>query len=50
MTHVLENNFFKKAYKRQIHPGFQTHGRRHQMSETEVSVAPQKGHMSSKKL
>ena len=39
----------KKACKRD-HPGFETQGRRHQKSETGVSVAPQKGHVSSKHL
>ena len=38
----------KKACKREIHPGFETQGRRHQKSKTGVSVAPQKGLMSSK--
>ena len=31
-----------------IHPGFETQGRHHQKSKTGVSVAPQKGLMSSK--
>ena len=39
-----------KARKRGIHPGFETQGRRHQKSLTGVSVAPQKGLMSSKNL
>ena len=30
-----------------IHPGFETQGRPHQKSKTVVSVAPQKGLMSS---
>ena len=33
-----------------IHPGFKTHGGRHQKSKTGVSVAPQKWLMSSKKF
>ena len=37
-----------KARKRGIHPGFETQGRRHKKSKTGVSVAPQKGLMSSK--
>ena len=32
------------------HSGYETQGRRHQKSKTGVSVAPQKGRMSSKKL
>ena len=32
-----------------IHPGFETHGRRHQKSKTGVSVATQKGLVSYKK-
>ena len=39
-----------KALKRGIHPGFETQERRHQKSKTGVSVAPQKGLMSSKKF
>ena len=35
-----------EACKRGIHPGFETQGRRHQKGS--VSVAPQKGLMSSK--
>ena len=38
----------EEARKRGIHPGFETQGRRHQKSKTGVSVAPQKGFMSSK--
>ena len=38
----------KKACKREIHPGFETQGRRHQKSETGVSVAPKKGLVSYK--
>ena len=34
--------------KQKIHPGFETHGRRQQKSKTGISVAPQKGLMSSK--
>ena len=34
--------------KCQLHPGFETQGRRYQKSKTGVSVAPQKGHVSSK--
>ena len=30
-----------------IHPDFETQGRHYQKSKTGVSVAPQKGHMSS---
>ena len=37
-----------KARKRGIHPGFETQGRRYQKSKTGVSVAPQKGLVSSK--
>ena len=37
-----------KAHKQGIHPGFETQGRRHQKSKTGVSVAPQKGPVSSK--
>ena len=37
-----------KARKRGINPGFETQGRHHQKSKTGVSVAPQKGLMSSK--
>ena len=33
-----------------IHPGFETQGRHHQKSKTGVSVTPQKGHVSSKKI
>ena len=33
-----------------IHPGFETQGRRHQKSKTGLSLAPQKGLMSSKKF
>ena len=38
----------EKARKRGIHPGFETQGRCHQKSKTGVSVAPQKGLVSSK--
>ena len=38
----------KKVYKWDIHPGFETQGRCHQKSKTEVSVAPRKGLMSPK--
>ena len=38
----------EKARKRGIHPGFETQGRRDQKSKTGVSVAPQKGLVSSK--
>ena len=31
-----------------VHLGFETQGRRHQKSKTGVSVAPQKGHVSSR--
>ena len=33
---------------KRLHPGFETQGRRHQKSKTGVSVAPLKGHVSSK--
>ena len=33
-----------------IHPGFETQGRHDQESQTGISVAPQKGLMSSKKF
>ena len=36
-----------KACKWGIHPGFETHGRRHQKSKTGVSVVPRKKLMSS---
>ena len=39
-----------EARKQEIHPGFETLDRRHQKSKTGVSVAPQKGLMSSKKI
>ena len=39
-----------KAHKQWIHPGFETQGRHHQKSKTGVSVAPQKGLMSSKRF
>ena len=38
----------EEARKRGIHPDFETQGRRHQKSKTGVSVAPQKGLVSSK--
>ena len=38
----------EKAWKQGIHPGFNTLGRCHQKSKTEVSVAPQKGPVSTK--
>ena len=46
----LRNSLYagRKARKRGIHPGFETQGRRYQKSKTGVSVAPQKGLMSSK--
>ena len=37
-----------QARKHTIHPGFETQGKHHQKSKTGVSVAPQKGHVSSK--
>ena len=37
-----------KVHKQGIYPGFETLGRRHLKSKTEVSVAPQKVLMSSK--
>ena len=40
----------EEARKRGIHPGFETQERHHQKSKTGVSVAPQKGLMSSKKF
>ena len=42
----------KKACRQGIHPGFETQGRYHQKSKTEVdlSVVPQKGLASSKKF
>ena len=40
----------EEASKWGIHTGFETQGRRHQKSKTGVSVAPQKGHVSSKKF
>ena len=39
-----------RKHAKGIHPGFEIQGRRHQKSKTEVSVAPQKGLMSSKNL
>ena len=39
----------EKTHKWGIHPGFETQGRRHQKSKIGVSVAPQKGLVSSKK-
>ena len=39
-----------EAHKQGIHPGFETQGRHHQKFKTGVSVAPQKGSMSSKNL
>ena len=39
-----------EAYKRGIHPGFETQGRRHWKYKTGVSVAPQKGLKSFKFL
>ena len=39
-----------KACKQGIHPGFETHDGRHQKSKTGVSVAPQKGTLSSEKF
>ena len=39
----------RKQASKGIHPGFKTPGRRHQKSKIGVSVAPQKGLMSSKK-
>ena len=41
---------FKKVCKREIHPGFETWGRRHQKSKTVISVAPQKDLCPRKKL
>ena len=38
----------EKAHKQGIHPGFETQGRCHEKSKTEVSVYPHKGLMSSK--
>ena len=38
----------EEAHKQRIHPGFEIQGRHHQKSKTRVSVAPQKGLMSSK--
>ena len=38
-----------KVRKRGIHPGFEIQDRRHQKAETGVSVASQKGLVSSKK-
>ena len=38
----------EEAHMQGIHPGFETQGRHHQKSITRVSVAPQKGLMSSK--
>ena len=38
----------EEACKRGIHPGFETQSRHQQKSKTGVSVAPQKGHVSSK--
>ena len=40
----------EKACKQGIHPGFETQSRHHQKSKTGVSLAPQKGLVSSKKL
>ena len=40
----------EKARMQGIHPGFETQGRHHQKSKTGVSVAPQKGLVSSKKF
>ena len=39
-----------KAAKWGIHPGFETQGRCHQKSKTGVSVAPQKGLVSFKRV
>ena len=36
--------------KRDIHPSFETQGRRHENSKTGVSEAPQKGHVSLQNL
>ena len=46
----LRNSLYAgdKAHKQRIHPDFETQGRHHQKSKTGVSVAPQKGLMSSK--
>ena len=38
----------KKGHNLGIHPGFETQGKCYQKSKTGVSVAPQKGLMSSK--
>ena len=40
----------EEARKQGIHPGFENQGRCHQKSKTGVSVAPQKGLVSSKKI
>ena len=40
----------KKARKQGNNPGFETQGRRYQKSKTGVSVASQKGLVSSQKL
>ena len=37
-----------EAHKQEIHPGFETQRIHHQKSKTWISVAPQKGLMSSK--
>ena len=43
--------FCKKHHHQQgIHPAYETQGRRHQKSKSGVSVAPQKGLVSSKKI
>ena len=43
-----EDHTGEKACRKGIHPGFETQGRHHQKSKTGVTVAPQKGLMSSK--
>ena len=38
----------EKASNQRMHPGFETKSKHHQKSKTGVSVAPQKGHVTSK--
>ena len=45
----LRSNMQARKHASNIHPGFETQGKGHQKSKTGVSVAPQKGHVSSKK-
>ena len=45
-----ESHTSKKVCKREIHPGFETQGIRHQKSKTEVSVAPRKRLMCPQKI